>query len=345
MSMTPADPVMGAPAGDAVSGAVRLALHLADGAWHSESAVAAGLGVSVGEVDGLVARLAALDTPVAQAAGKLALAAPLDVVDGQALSVRTGATVLWHPSVPSTQGALKALSADDDGVVVVGAEHQSAGIGRQGRAWSSPLCAGVWLSCRHRVGADAGPLQLLGLAVAMELAETFRARGALVSVKWPNDLMLFGRKLGGLLVDAVRGADGCHLLVVGVGINVHSAPVARDATGSGFAWLDAASAAALPAQERWWHGGWSRQHVATHVIEAIQAATTTVACGTLESLVDRFAAVDAYHGQCVHVVDPNEQCLTGRSLGIDTTGAIRLWGEGGLVTVASGRLRPCLGGA
>ena len=135
--------------------------------------------------------------------------------------VRGGA--LWHEvlvleTVDSTNSVVaeRARAGAPEGFVVV-AEEQSAGRGRLDRTWSAPPRAAVLLSALLRprgVATSAWPLVglLTGLAVVEALGAVARVDAVL---KWPNDVLVEGSKLGGILVERVDGA-----LVVGIGINV-----------------------------------------------------------------------------------------------------------------------------
>jgi BirA family biotin operon repressor/biotin-[acetyl-CoA-carboxylase] ligase len=113
--------------------------------------------------------------------------------------------------------AARARSGEPAGLCLV-AERQTAGRGRLDRSWESPARAGLTLSVLLRpVGTDLGWVPLLaGLAVARALrAQT----GVDAVLKWPNDVLVDGRKLAGLLAEAVDGA-----VVVGIGLNVTTRP-------------------------------------------------------------------------------------------------------------------------
>ena len=103
-----------------------------------------------------------------------------------------------------------------EGLVVI-AERQSGGRGRLDRQWESPARAGVLMSMLLRPSVAPARLPLLPLLTGVAVAEAVRAVAELPAmVKWPNDLLVDGRKLGGILVE--RTADGA--VVVGVGVNV-----------------------------------------------------------------------------------------------------------------------------
>ena len=119
---------------------------------------------------------------------------------------------------------------------VVVSNGQGAGRGRSGKVWQSASGAGVWTSVLLRMPADAPP-GVLSLRVGLALAESLDAyTDAEIQVKWPNDLLLRGRKLAGVLTEARWRGDVLEWIVVGVGVNVRqpgldgiSAALGRDA--------------------------------------------------------------------------------------------------------------------
>jgi BirA family biotin operon repressor/biotin-[acetyl-CoA-carboxylase] ligase len=135
-----------------------------------------------------------------------------------------------YAEVPSTQDVAHAWAASGapDGAVVL-ADAQSGGRGRAGRAWASPPGSGVWLTAIVRP-RDPAALEVLALRVGLELAEALAPLAAgPVGVKWPNDLLVGGRKLAGILVEA-RWRDGrAEWAAVGVGVNVRPPPDFPDA--------------------------------------------------------------------------------------------------------------------
>lgn len=96
--------------------------------------------------------------------------------------------------------------------------EQTAGRGRRGRTWVSPAGLGVYATVFGRV-RERERLPVLPLAVAAALAEALEPFAPTVRLKWPNDLMLEGRKVGGVLVEAMPGASGDIDALIGFGIN------------------------------------------------------------------------------------------------------------------------------
>ncbi|HEX5817588.1 MAG TPA: biotin--[acetyl-CoA-carboxylase] ligase [Gemmatimonadales bacterium] len=127
--------------------------------------------------------------------------------------------------VVSTQDELHRLAADGapEGTAVV-AKRQSGGRGSRGRAWSSPV-GGLWLSVlwRPRPGDDP---HLLSLRAGLAVAELLDGVGGLpmVQLKWPNDIIVDGRKAGGLLCEARWHGAELSWVALGLGLNVQNAP-------------------------------------------------------------------------------------------------------------------------
>jgi BirA family biotin operon repressor/biotin-[acetyl-CoA-carboxylase] ligase len=98
-------------------------------------------------------------------------------------------------------------------------ERQTAGRGRRQRAWHAPRAA-LLFSLAVPLSPLPSQLPAVTLAVGAALAEALAARGVAVQLKWPNDLLLGGRKLAGILCELALDAAGRATLVIGVGVNV-----------------------------------------------------------------------------------------------------------------------------
>lgn len=134
-----------------------------------------------------------------------------------------GRRVFYFQQVPSTNKLAQELagSGAPDGSLVV-AEEQTGGRGRLGRGWFSPFGQGIWCSLILYPPvrpADAPPLTML-TAVAVARAVTLVA-GVRPGVKWPNDLLLDGKKFCGILTEMSAEVERINYLVIGTGINVN----------------------------------------------------------------------------------------------------------------------------
>jgi BirA family biotin operon repressor/biotin-[acetyl-CoA-carboxylase] ligase len=212
----------------------------------------------------------------------------------------------------------------EPGTVVL-AEEQLAGRGRVGRSWSSPAGLGLWFST---VSRGPGPAAALPLAVGLAVAEALDAfLPERCGLKWPNDLVLAGRKLGGILCEGSWGESGAAAIVIGVGVNVLHGPddfppeVAARATSIRIA-------AGRPVD---------RLAVAGAVVPAV-ARLARSGARTASGWLERLAARDVLRGTEVEVREPATGALlaAGTAAGISADGALRLERGGSVVEVRSG---------
>ncbi|MHC1744408.1 MAG: biotin--[acetyl-CoA-carboxylase] ligase [Syntrophobacteraceae bacterium] len=134
-----------------------------------------------------------------------------------------GRSYVHHMKTGSTnQDALNlAAQGAPHGTTVV-AEHQTAGRGRLRRIWNSPENSGIYVSLLFTAPLPAHRAPQAPLVIALALARILRSRFALnASIKWPNDVLISGRKVSGILAEMQLDQDEVRHLVVGVGINVN----------------------------------------------------------------------------------------------------------------------------
>lgn len=151
------------------------------------------------------------------------------------MSTRLTPTILRFDSLPSTntEAARQAALGAPEGLCVV-AREQTAGRGRQQRAWVSPKDAGLYFSVVLRPRIDAHAWPLVTLAAALAASDALAEACALeTDIKWPNDLLAGGRKLCGILAETFETPRG-RAVVLGIGINLTNRAfppeILRDAT-------------------------------------------------------------------------------------------------------------------
>lgn len=135
-------------------------------------------------------------------------------------------------STPSTMDVAHSASEREitPGLLVV-ADAQEAGRGRMGRSWSSPPGSGVWCTMIENP-RDREALDVLSIRVGLLLAESLsELANADARVKWPNDVMLDGKKLAGVLTEASWVGETLAYVAVGVGVNVRPPADVPDAAG------------------------------------------------------------------------------------------------------------------
>ena len=134
-----------------------------------------------------------------------------------------GQQIHYLDSIDSTQKVAKQLASQDavEGTLVI-ADEQTGGRGRLARKWYSPKYAGVWMSLIVKPNIplmQAPQLTLLtAVAVAQGIEET---TGITPFIKWPNDILMDGKKVTGILTEMQAEADRIHSIIIGIGINVN----------------------------------------------------------------------------------------------------------------------------
>ena len=216
-------------------------------------------------------------------------------------------------SLDSTNSALQRLPLGQQHAAAIVAEHQSAGRGRRGRQWHSPHGRNLYLSLGWRFDKPLAELGCLPLVLALSAAGAL-ARAGLKGhrVKWPNDLLLDGRKLCGCLVEVKGDAKGpCHA-VLGVGINVHM-PASEETNEIDQPWTDLHSQ--LPAC--------SRNDLAALLLEELIRQLILFAEQGFTPFRESWQRMDGLAGQVVNVYSGSGS-LQGTARGIDDQGAFLL---------------------
>ena len=223
-----------------------------------------------------------------------------------------GFTVEVLPEVDSSNTELmrRARAGRSEPTLLV-AERQSAGRGRLGRSWHSAPGDSLTFS----LSLPYAPQQWSGLslAVGLSLAEALHPD---IGLKWPNDLWLQGRKLGGILIEAATSAERSQL-VVGVGLNIRPRPA------------DGLSTPPAALTELWPEAsaGQALARVALPLVQALQA----FALGGFAPLQARYAQRDVLRGREVSSSDGH----SGTCLGVAADGALQLQVGAQTVSVSS----------
>ena len=313
---------------------------LADGGWHSGSALAGQLGLSRAAVWKQIQGLSRWGVEIeARRTRGYRVAGGLDLLDLPRLhgllagSAAAQGEIAHFDTLPSTNAHLVAcIGAGQAGGVCL-AEHQSAGRGRRGRSWHSPFGRNLYLSVAQAY--DSGPAMLAGLSLALGAALADLLAGLGVSglaLKWPNDLLCGGQKLGGILIELQGDTQGPCWAVAGIGLNVNMDGVPGAAIDQ--PWTSLSRSAGRR---------WDRTALAAQVISEIAKVMATYPAQGLAPWRDAYARFDLLAGQPVQVDWAGEH-IAGVARGIDASGALlvdcdgvrrALWG--GEVTVRAGR--------
>jgi len=216
-------------------------------------------------------------------------------------------------SIDSTNTGLLEAGLPPVGGSALLAEHQNSGRGRLGRRWHALPGASLCLSVAVRLPQGMAAAVGLSLAAGVAVAECLGGLGASgVGLKWPNDLQVQGRKLGGLLVE-LGTAEARSFAVIGLGLNLRlpadfdAGQPASDLLASG---LDCSAPEA-------------RADLAAAVVSALMRAEEVFSAAGLEPFLTRYLALDPWVGRRVQVHAGGE-VFEGEHAGIDRRGALRL---------------------
>ena len=241
----------------------------------------------------------------------------LSVVDLERAFVDLGldAPVRFDEVTGSTNAtALEMAEAGAPEWTLVAAAHQTAGRGRLGRSWTDRPGAALMFSLVVRPSVDPSRAGLIPLLAGVAMAAAIRdVAGADVRCKWPNDLLVDGSKVGGILVESSVADGRLAHAVVGIGVNLEAPGDVPAAAGIG----DADPAMLLTSFLRGFHAGYVR------LPEGAAEAWTEVS-GTL--------------GRSVEVTPRDGPSIRGRALAVDERGALVLQTGNGTVTVSSGEV-------
>lgn len=135
-----------------------------------------------------------------------------------------GKKIYYFDSLSSTMDRAMELGLQGapNGTAVV-TETQRQGRGRLGRSWFSPKYKGIYLSLILRPPVLPQEASLLTLFSAVSVCEAIRAQAAIdVRIKWPNDIVMHRKKLGGILLELNAETDRIHFVIIGIGLNVNN---------------------------------------------------------------------------------------------------------------------------
>ena len=311
---------------------------LASGEFRSGQDLAAALGVSRTAVWKQLNKLAELGLQIESVKGRgYRIPGGIDLLDDAAVRSGLGpgaAPLLTRlellETVDSTNAqALRQIELGAGAGYVCSAEQQSAGRGRRGRSWVSPFARNLYVSLVWQYHQGAGALEGLSLAVGVGVARALAGCGLPpVQLKWPNDVMAGGAKLGGVLLEMTGDAAGACQVVVGVGLNVAMPATAAGAIDQ--AWTDIHT---LSGGE---HPG--RSALLAALLNELLPLLAAFEQGGFAPWRDAWQALDAFAGKPV-VLHSGERQLAGTARGVDARGALQLeTAAGGVQAVFGGEI-------
>jgi BirA family transcriptional regulator, biotin operon repressor / biotin---[acetyl-CoA-carboxylase] ligase len=256
-----------------------------------------------------------------------------DILVPQMLSHRLYGTpfarrILHFFQIDSTNSVAMRLgqSGEPHGTVVV-AEEQTAGRGRAGRSWTSEKSVGIYASVllRPPIPPAHAPLLALmaGLAARDAAAENLDAQP---DIRWPNDVLVNGRKFGGILTEMHAEPDRIHYAVIGIGMNVNQTKMPADLGDT---------ATSLRIETHRMH---SRFELLIRLLRCLDRYYNQFLADGATPILRRFAEVSTYFkGKRVRITTPSES-FTGTTAGLEPSGVLRVARDDGrgMIPILSG---------
>jgi len=214
-----------------------------------------------------------------------------------------------HGEVDSTQRiARERLAAGQRAPLAIFAEAQSAGRGQHGRNWHSPAGAAIYVSVVWASARNLQALSGLSLAVGLAVQRTLATLGIAAELKWPNDVLVDGRKIAGVLVEVVANDSG-SCAVIGIGLN-HCLPADAPIEQH---WTDLEQAGACV----------DRSEAAGRLLQHLRTQLLDFEVNGLLAVTRIWPKIDALVGKPLWLHDGSQRTrATGR--GIDALGRLRV---------------------
>jgi len=313
---------------------------LADGQFHSGTALGDQLGISRAAVNKAVQGLVGRGLEIHSVSGKgYRWVSPSGLLNREVIgnrlremTAKNMPEIIVADEMDSTSSyLLERMAQGLFAPEVCLTEHQTGGRGRRGRQWFSSPYQNITMSISWRY--QTGPSQLSGLSIAAGVA-IVRALQSLgvegVELKWPNDVLYNGRKLAGILVDLRGEVDGPTHIVVGVGLNVR---LHAEISGSiDQAWTDLVSILNQPID---------RNEIASQLIFELRNVLADYGTEGLQPYLQEWKKWHAFENRQVNIIQ-NDNEISGTVCGLDDSGALQIDTGEEIIRVHSGEvsLRP-----
>lgn len=238
----------------------------------------------------------------------------------------------YFETIGSTNDEALAWAANDTpDLSLVVADEQTAGRGRLDRKWFTPKGTALAFSLLLRPTPDerAHLTRIVGLA-ALAVAESLRERGLAAQIKWPNDVLIRGRKVCGILIESVWSGEDIDSVVIGIGVNVLK--------GS----IPPADTLLFPATSLEDESGTplERQEVLHGILAKLIELRPLLGS---DEFINQWQSLLAFQGQSIQVESATTPPVMGQVTGLESDGSLRVMNEHGeTITVRFGdvRLRP-----
>ena len=234
-----------------------------------------------------------------------------------------GKAVISYKKIDSTNDSAYALAEKGiaEGTVVI-AEEQTKGKGRHGRKWESPPKSGVYMSCVIRPEMPPNEIAKITLLAAVAVAKAIRRfTGLEAMIKWPNDILIKGRKVCGILTEMKAEQDSIDFIILGIGVNINTPISCLPKGGSSLR-----EELRKPSKD----GGLSRVDFVRTLLESLEEEYSRLRIKGFKPIIDQWRSMSALPGAKIKVLLPN-RTIEGEAHDIDPDGSLMVRLDSGVL--------------
>ncbi len=312
---------------------------LANGSFHSGEKLGDELKISRTAVWKQVERLRSLGLVIHSVTGKgYRIPTTLSLLSQPQILAQLGSSaanwsdcfeVLFTTGSTNVDVMEKARAGLDRYIVV--AEHQTQGKGRRGRAWVSPLGANIYFSMLVSFQSGVAALEGLSLVVALLVARALERCGCHgVGLKWPNDILVEGKKLAGILLEISGDVAGPCKVVIGIGLNVRMPRSAATQIDQPYTDLESC-----------FSGVPDRNYLVAQLVLELESGLAEFSRTGFSAFYSLWQDRDIYKGRLVELRS-GSSVMQGVVQGINSSGALVLETDDGLKVITGGEVVPSL---
>ena len=312
---------------------IELVSLLNDDLYHDGTTIGEKLNITRAAVWKLIKKLDQYGIPLISTKGKgYKLIEPLTLLDVKKITAS-----LRHQSVklhvlektPSTNEYLKSLTVNNINMIACLAETQTAGKGRLKRQWHSPFAQNIYLSLLCPFEKDISSLSGLSLVATLAACDainrTLNFNDSMLTVKWPNDILINGRKLAGILVEIEAESNGFCQVIIGIGVNVNMQSASKKLIAEGFESLI-----------KHHHGYIDRNELAQELIDTMIDYLERFSQKGFAYFLKEWQKKDCLYKRSISIVQAHNR-INGLCLGINEQGLLNVKTEDGqIITCSSG---------
>jgi BirA family biotin operon repressor/biotin-[acetyl-CoA-carboxylase] ligase len=310
---------------------------LSDGSFHSGEKIGRALSINLAAVRQQIEKLRQMGIEIRSAAGKgYRIPVRMNLLSRQSILRNLGPDAfVWDlrlklafTTKSTNSDAMSCGQAGADSVICI-AEHQAEGRGRRGREWQSPLGSNIYMSMLFSVQCGIAALEGLSLAVAVMVVRALQESGySGFGLKWPNDILLDGRKIAGILLELSGDVRGPCKFVIGIGINTQLSAECRDRIEQPVAALAESFVQTT-----------DRNMIVACLIRELSAGVKQFTAAGFPAFQEAWEALDHYRGKHVQI-GGGPAVLEGLVRGVDIGGGLLLETVEGIQVIQGGELAP-----